>query len=555
MLLNNIVVLFLSLSIQVIAQSDASSARYPLANRTSVTSQWGTTANSKWGNTATSSSLGLTSVVSQTTASSTQSTSSTFTQADVSDPEESDRAANAQQVMCNAYLSTNMHNQAIAPCYPFCGQLVSHPKDGSSVTCLSAGQNLPVYKDKDGNQYNPGVCRCDLPILNDMANVFIQAVEAIGIIGCEILFSTLDSVLQVASLAIPGAGELDAADAGMQVAVKAATQMADKGQDALDFLNMFGGPCPSNNYSLSGDNIFLPLIGRGSPGKGLVKGSDGKVPDKPPPMASDPVKTDPAKSDPKTTAPSTATKTTASHSKSTSESSSSSACSSKSTGKSSARSLHRRVDHIEYDPPNQCDTNKIVDMLRAYDTNPATRDELIELVIAEYMHNSNPPADEGMFYQGPATEQAAIQKAINGKETIETVFWGYNNGPFDPELQPMKDVTAKGLQKAWFRATSAAFARVVSGKAFFIYAGNNWKDAKGGDGLPSIFITDELPEMQASGKVTEVYQICPEFAELWTVDTEPAFAMISSLTCAANEQPQKGTLPAKLIWSKASAFP
>lgn len=95
--------------------------------------------------------------------------------------------------------------------------------------------------------------------------------------------------------------------------------------------------------------------------------------------------------------------------------------------------------------------------------------------------------------------QARTQKLRNNKNTIETVYWGYSGGPFDETLQPTKRIkeldpgrntpAANGLQSAWFKATSAAFARLSRGKTFLIYDGD-WKTAKGGDGRDSIFLTN-----------------------------------------------------------------
>lgn len=49
--------------------------------------------------------------------------------------------------------------------------------------------------------------------MDDLAKGF----ALLGEIGCSIFFETLDDVLQIATLVIPGAGEIDAADAGMRM--------------------------------------------------------------------------------------------------------------------------------------------------------------------------------------------------------------------------------------------------------------------------------------------------------------------------------------------------
>lgn len=181
-----------------------------------------------------------------------------------------------------------------------------------------------------------------------------------------------------------------------------------------------------------------------------------------------------------------------------------------------------------------------------------------------------------MFSIGKASKQAATLKLKNNKETIETVFWGYSQGPFDAKKQPMKRTLeldplagtagAKGIQSAWFKATSAAFARVTTGKAYLLYDNQDWKAAEGGDGKPSIFITDEvfldikysdsrlaniltiwqLPEMQDSGKVSKVYEICTSVADMWNSTIATTLNVMKDFSC---EYKNNG-VPAVLIWEK-----
>ena len=85
----------------------------------------------------------------------------------------------------------------------------------------------------------------------------LMALPAIAEIGCELLFDSLDLVLQIGAAAIPGEGE--AMDAGMAAAVKAAKTVTENGQDASSFLQWFANPCGSSNYTQKIDQIFDPL--------------------------------------------------------------------------------------------------------------------------------------------------------------------------------------------------------------------------------------------------------------------------------------------------------
>ena len=162
------------------------------------------------------------------------------------------------------------------------------------------------------------------------------------------------------------------------------------------------------------------------------------------------------------------------------------------------------------------------------------------------MSNRSPAADSSMFYVGEAAIQAATQNQINGKQTVASVFNGYGVFPFDEKKEPMKSITKQGMQKIWFRATSAAYARVSSGKIFLVYD-EDWEQAKGRDGQPSIFNTDEMPELKKNPRVTEVYQISTALANLWNPENEPTLRLMGDIT---GENPTNGELPAKQIYKK-----
>lgn len=166
------------------------------------------------------------------------------------------------QGLCRAYISTDQSllTKGLSTCDDQCGDLAKQrTSEGkmTSVSCFSGGQGIPTYTDPDGNQFNMGECICDIPILDEIVNDVLMALPAIAEIGCEILFDSLDLVLQIGAAAIPGEGEV--MDAGMAAAVKAAKTITENGQDASSFLQWFANPCGSSNYTQMIDNIFDPL--------------------------------------------------------------------------------------------------------------------------------------------------------------------------------------------------------------------------------------------------------------------------------------------------------
>ena len=127
----------------------------------------------------------------------------------------------------------------------------------SSVPCITGGVNIGTYTDPDGNQYHPGECVCDIPVLDELIGDVLMALPSIAEIGCAILFNALDKVLEIGAVAIPGVGA--EMDVGMKSAVQAAKTVAENGQDASSFIQWFAKPCGGSKYVGMINKIFDPL--------------------------------------------------------------------------------------------------------------------------------------------------------------------------------------------------------------------------------------------------------------------------------------------------------
>lgn len=186
------------------------------------------------------------------------------------DVEGNARAQNVKQVQCNSYIGLGHVNEAVAPCKPFCGKAGPDTNAGNitSVTCLSGGLNLPIYTDSVGKYY-PGVCRCNIGLLDQITNDVVMALPAIADIGCEILVDAFELVVSVGVAAIPGAGEVEAADAGMQGLVKAGQAVKKAGKGADDLLSWLN-PCGKDQFTDKVDAVFgdltLGMVGGGGTG-------------------------------------------------------------------------------------------------------------------------------------------------------------------------------------------------------------------------------------------------------------------------------------------------
>ncbi len=164
------------------------------------------------------------------------------------------------QGLCRLYLNSNRERMGLEICAPKCGDLVKKAKkagDMTSVSCVTGGMNIPKYTDPDGNQYQPGKCECDIPILEEIVDNVLMALPAIAEIGCSILFSALDKVLEIGATAIPGVGA--AMNVGMKSAVQAAKTVAENGQEASSFAGWFSKICGKGKYGSMISKIFDPL--------------------------------------------------------------------------------------------------------------------------------------------------------------------------------------------------------------------------------------------------------------------------------------------------------
>ncbi|KAL9113309.1 MAG: hypothetical protein Q9227_002644 [Pyrenula ochraceoflavens] len=181
------------------------------------------------------------------------------------------------------------HDVSVSQCQDICGEAVAKQVaagNTSSISCIAFG-NIQWEKYDDD---------------------FVKALPLIAEIGCQIIMSAVNLVVNVGALAIPGVGE--AIDGGMIAGISAAKLAAyayDGGQMGLDAFSNWLNPCGSTSklppdlqkvFDIMNDVDSMVIPGGFKPPKGLGKGS-GKPGDKGDPSPKDPSKTD----SPKTTDP------------------------------------------------------------------------------------------------------------------------------------------------------------------------------------------------------------------------------------------------------------
>ncbi|CAJ2510429.1 Uu.00g051320.m01.CDS01 [Anthostomella pinea] len=99
-------------------------------------------------------------------------------------------------------------------CEPTCGDLVKTVNETgklASVSCVgSGGQGIPTDTDYNGLQYQMGICKCNLPIVNWAAGEFMAALPAIGMVACSVWQQAIVYGLSLATAAIPPSGLIQA---------------------------------------------------------------------------------------------------------------------------------------------------------------------------------------------------------------------------------------------------------------------------------------------------------------------------------------------------------
>lgn len=137
---------------------------------------------------------------------------------------------------------------SLAQCQNVCGEAVAKrfaAGETSSVTCYSFTKGDPQWQHFGGNTRAAGAtCTCNEPLLEDLAKTFTDAVTAIAEVGCTILMTALNLVVEVGALAIPGVGE--AIDGGLIAGISAAKLAAYSYDAGNAGLNAFAGivnPC------------------------------------------------------------------------------------------------------------------------------------------------------------------------------------------------------------------------------------------------------------------------------------------------------------------------
>ena len=216
------------------------------------------------------------------------------------------------------------------------------------------------------------------------------------------------------------------------------------------------------------------------------------------------------------------------------------ACNANSAGKSKhhggSRIHGRMVDNSKI--PNVDQTNTLIGNLERYgdENNGKPAKDSIDAA-REMLHNTGPYKDSCIFYINEKTagnmrngitanNWADISQWPDKMVTIGTSgeaggpFEGYDKFPWDKKYLPFSQMMclpekeSKKVMHNWFRATSYAFAELCEGTAYVIYEGN-WRTSKGSNGEPSIFRTDEVQAMVRKGKVTEIVQLGGKNAQVF----------------------------------------
>ncbi|KAI4272187.1 MAG: hypothetical protein LQ337_005470 [Flavoplaca oasis] len=162
------------------------------------------------------------------------------------------------QGLCRLYIdSDNEEGTDLRTCKEKCGELVNNPSDTTPLDCNPGGDDVAQITDPNGDRYNHGECRCQVPLARQVVDGTPMSLPDATQIGCPILYRAFDAILDDGLAAIRKQEEY--LDIGMNASIEAAKTISDSGKKADSFLDWFDHPCEVGNYTDVINKIFQPL--------------------------------------------------------------------------------------------------------------------------------------------------------------------------------------------------------------------------------------------------------------------------------------------------------
>ncbi|KAF2429075.1 hypothetical protein EJ08DRAFT_306237 [Tothia fuscella] len=165
-------------------------------------------------------------------------------------PSQADFSTRHEDIMksCTLFDPPN-RDSSLAQCKFICGESVAKAQAAdqiSSISCISIGE--PKWDKQNGIKAAIANCSCNNPLINELATDFVSALPALAEIGCNIIMSSINLVINLGALAIPGVGA--AVDGGMIAGIQAAKMAAyayDAGQLGADAFSNWMSPCGTSH--------------------------------------------------------------------------------------------------------------------------------------------------------------------------------------------------------------------------------------------------------------------------------------------------------------------
>lgn len=164
-------------------------------------------------------------------------------------------ARQANQENCIVYQNPKYRDASAQQCYAYCSPAVEDAIAAGRTTnwgCVGfypLQTGIPWTREPGtGMVYAPGKCSCDNYLLNEIADLILEALPIIAQIGCYILMSSLKTVLDIGLDFIPGAGKI--LDAGLDMATTAAQLAAyayPEEEDPEGAFSWWLSPCGGTN--------------------------------------------------------------------------------------------------------------------------------------------------------------------------------------------------------------------------------------------------------------------------------------------------------------------
>lgn len=157
---------------------------------------------------------------------------------------------------CFDYFGGAGRYKAAGPCKKYCKEEHDSDSHGCKGHGLEKDDVTDWFIDDDGDEWIPGECECDFPVIEEIAKVVAEGLAKLDNIICAVMLSAFETVAEIGLSFIPGGQSV----AAMRLAVQGAKTFAENGLGAANFFgDWIGAACGTSDWNFDPTDVFNPL--------------------------------------------------------------------------------------------------------------------------------------------------------------------------------------------------------------------------------------------------------------------------------------------------------